>query len=231
MKSGRQTASNVRVLVAEDHPMTRKGICMAVQSLKGFEVLTEVASLDELKAALGTTRPDVVVLDIFLRSENTLEQIPQILLKHPETRVLIISGHDEAFFVAQAIKQGARGFVSKLALAHEFQQALQCVAKGQFYFPPVRGGQSGESPLSEERGSGGVVGKMDRLTLREMDVLRLIGDWKTTGEIAEILKVSPKTVEIHRMNLRHKLGFTNTMDLVRFAVEWRSGGQTTRQRR
>lgn len=205
-----------QVLVVEDHPITRRGIGVTIRLMKGFDVCAEAASLEEMEKLLSQTCPDIVVLDIYLRGGWALDEIPRILRKCPSAKVLVISGYDDPVFVREVLKRGAHGFISKSALPDEFLRALECVSRGEYYWPAS---VSLRSAGAERRAGVRVTHVGKGLTAREMQVFRLLGQWKNTHEIAAELGISAKTVEIHRMNLKRKLGVNSVMELVRVAVE------------
>lgn len=223
----KRAGQKVRVIVAEDHPLTRKGMLIVLRKARGVEIVGEADSTEELWTVLDKSAADILVLDIYLRGVNTLELIPRIRSRFPNLRVIVMSGFDDPVFVSRAIRRGAHGFVSKTAEAEQLAQAIRAVTGGQVY---VLGGKfnaaeadilSGEGlSSSEDRIRKG----LQKLTLREAEVFRLLGQWKNTAEIADILGMSAKTVEIHRMHIKNKLGVSSAAELVRLAVEW--GGRS-----
>jgi DNA-binding NarL/FixJ family response regulator len=213
----------VRVILAEDHPVTRKGFLLIFGTLKGFKVAAEAGTADELWTALEQVPADLLVLDIYLREVNTLELIPRIRARYPNLKIVVISGFDDAVFVHRAIRRGANGFVSKLAGAQEFAKAVNAVSRGQIYVLGAEFESGAEKVFLAsdlQRPEQDLQAKLRTLTLREIEVFRLLGQWKCAKEIAQILGMSPKTVEVHRVHIKKKLGVTSAAELVQLAVEW-----------
>lgn len=213
--------SKVNVIVAEDHPMVREALVQAVNSVPGFLVCGEADSDSTLYKALQATPADCLVLDIYLHGVSMLDHIPDILKMRVDLKILAISAHDDELHAFHALRGGAHGFVSKAAAAREFVQALQAIQGSEHYLPTNMKSNVVERLLSKhaERG-GSQQDKLFTLTVKEMEVFRLLGQWKNTAEIAELLQISPKTVEIHRIHIKSKLECPALQDLLRCAVSW-----------
>ena len=213
--------SKVNIIVAEDHPMVREALVQTVNSISGFNVCGEVDSPSALYQMLQDTPADCLVLDIYLHGVSMLDHIPEILKQKENLRILSISAHDDELHAFPALRGGAHGFVSKAAEAGEFMQALQAVQGNGHYLPANMKTSVVEHLLSKQaarRGSG--QDRLFSLTVREMEIFRLLGEWKNTAEIADLLQISPKTVEIHRIHIKEKLGITSLPELLRYAVSW-----------
>ena len=211
----------VNVIVAEDHPMVREALVQAVNSSPGFTVCGETDSYATLRNLLKDSAAECLVLDIYLNGVSMLDHIPELLKLKADLKILSISAHDDELHAFQALRGGARGFVSKAAEANEFVQALQAIQGNGHYLPANMKISVIERLLSKSaaRGCPG-QDKLFTLSAREMEVFRLLGEWKSTPEIAELLKISPKTVEIHRIHIKEKLGCNSLPELLRQAVNW-----------
>ena len=211
----------VNVIVAEDHPMVREALVHAVNSAPGFNVCGEADSHTNLFSMLDDSAADCLVLDIYLNGVSMLDHIPEILKRKEGLKILTISAHDDELHAFHALRGGARGFVSKTAEAGEFVQALQAIQGNGHYLPANMKTNVVERLLSRNAPPGGSdQDKLFTLSAREMDVFRLLGEWKSTPEIADLLKISPKTVEIHRIHIKEKLGCNSLPELLRQAVNW-----------
>jgi len=150
-----------------------------------------------------------------------LDLIPDLLKAGDNLKILVVSAYDDELNVFHAIRSGAHGFVSKIAMSSEFETALQTIHRGEHYLPADIKPHIVEKLLSKR------AHEVERfrdplfsLTSREMEVFRLLGEWKSTPEIADMLKISPKTVEVHRIHIKEKLGVTSLPELLRYAVNW-----------
>lgn len=201
--------------------MVREALVQAVNSAPGFNVCGETDSYANLYRMLENTAADCLVLDIYLNGVSMLDHIPEILKRKENLKILSISAHDDELHAFHALRGGARGFVSKAAEAHEFVQALQAIRENGHYLPANMKISVIEHLLSKHAVQGGSgQDKLFTLSAREMEVFRLLGEWKSTPEIAELLKISPKTVEIHRIHIKEKLGCNSLPELLRQAVNW-----------
>lgn len=172
----------------------------------------------ELLATIDRTKPDVVLLDLSMPNINGLELIPQIVGHAPDVKVLVVTMHVDRALADLAVNSGAHGFIPKESSAEELNEAIEQVLAGAtpFISPRVprrsfRDGAAIEHPA------------LDRLTPRHRQILRQIGDGRSTQEIADELGVSPRTVEFHRASIRKALGITTEWGLMRFAIMMQVG--------
>ncbi len=213
--------SKVNIIVAEDHPMVREALVQTVNSVPGFNVCGEADSLSTLYQMLQDTPADCLVLDIYLHGVSMLDHIPEILKLKEDLKILSISAHDDELHAFHALRGGAHGFVSKAAEAGEFVQALRAIQGNGRYLPANLKTSVVERLLSRQAARGGSGhDRLFSLTVREMEIFRLLGEWKNTAEIADLLRISPKTVEIHRIHIKEKLKITSLPELLRYAVGW-----------
>jgi DNA-binding NarL/FixJ family response regulator len=202
------------VLVADDHMIARTGIRHVLESEADFEVIGEAASGSEALALTLELQPDVVVLDISMPGVTGLEVAGRLRASSPDTRILIVSMHDQAEYVLESVRAGAHGYLLKDTAATELREAIRAVCQGGSYFSPpvasrltaaVRGDQTGQPGL-------------DQLTAREREVLLGIAQGRTNKEIAGELGISHRTVETHRESLMRKLQLRTVAELTRFAI-------------
>ena len=207
----------IRVLIADDHTLVRDGIRALLALAADIEVVGEAANGKE---ALEKTRqlvPDVVLMDLTMPIMGGLEATRRIRKEFTGTKVIALTQYDDSEYVIPVIEAGARGFISKMAAFSELASAIQAVYNGDSYLSP-----SAAAALVEEcQQKNTVEGEKDtyqQLTDRERDVLKLVVEGYTARQIADMLVVSPKTVEWYKTSLMSKLNIHNRMDLIRFAI-------------
>jgi len=213
------TARSRRVLIVDDHPFVRHGVralleestlqCKVEEAVSGTEALTKVRN--------GTW--DAVILDISLPDRGGLEVLKDIKAHSSSLPVLVLSGHDGIDYALRALRSGASAYVTKSSAADQLVCALGHALGGRRYIPPELAEQ-----LAQELVIGEKASLHDRLSDREMDILRLIASGKSNSEIGQRLFISVKTVSTHRANILKKLGLHNTAELIRYALHHRLVG-------
>lgn len=199
------------VLVVDDHPVVRDGLCFLLDSQPDFHVVGEVSSAAEVIEAIERLAPEVLLLDLNLQGRDRLDLVRQLSEGFPDLRILVLSMHSEAVYASRMLQLGADGYVMKQEEPTVFLRALRKVAQGGSYLS--------DAVLQQREMTGDTT---IRLTSREMEVLRLIAQGMDTSEIAARLGMRLKTVETHRRNMREKLGLSSPVELVRYAVSWSS---------
>ncbi|HUQ81704.1 MAG TPA: response regulator transcription factor [Gemmatimonadaceae bacterium] len=212
------TEPNIRILVADDHAVVREGIRHVLAEQHGFDIAGEAASAAEAVKLAGECEPDVVVLDVSMPGGSGLEVIGDVRRAAPDARVLILSVHDEAEYVLQAVRAGADGYLRKDSSPTELRDAVRRVDRGESVFSPAMAGRLSDA-LRVESGRMARVSKLAQLTGRERDVLEGIANGETNKEIASRYGISPRTVETHRESLMRKLEIRSVAGLTRLAVE------------
>ena len=206
----------VRVMLADDHTLVRAGIRALLEKLPGVEVVGEAGDGREVLKLVKLHRPDVVLMDISMPGLNGLEAAVRMAKEFPDVRVIILSMHPNEEYVWRALKAGAVGYLLKKAATAELETALQHVALGEFYLS-----QEISTRLPKNFALDGIAHRkspLEELTGRQREILQLIAEGRNTKGIAEILKVSPKTIEYHRMKLMDCLNVHDVPGLVRFAL-------------
>jgi DNA-binding NarL/FixJ family response regulator len=212
------TEPNIRILVADDHAVVREGIRHVLATQHGFDIAGEAASGADAVRLAGECDPDVVVLDGSMPSGTGLEVIGDVRRAAPDARVLILSVHDEAEYVLQAVRAGAHGYLRKDSSPAELRDAVRAVDRGESVFSPAMTARLSDA-LRVESGRLARESRLALLTGRERDVLEGIATGETNKEIAARYGISPRTVETHRESLMRKLEIRNVAGLTRFAVE------------
>ena len=206
----------VRVILADDHTLVRAGVRALLEKLPEVKVLGEASNGREALELVKTHKPDVVLMDITMPGLNGLEAAARMAKEFPDVRVIILSMHNNEEYYWRALKAGAAGYLLKKAATAELAVALQRVIHGEIYLS-----QEISTRLLKKFPLGEIADRkspFEQLTGRQREVLQLIAEGQNTKEIAEILKVSPKTVEYHRMKLMTGLNVHDVPGLVRFAL-------------
>lgn len=208
---GDDTAATVRVVIADDHAIVRRGLRDLLDAESGFEVVAEAEDIDGARRYVRGHHPDVLVLDLNMGGESSLRSIPAIRTESPGTQIVVLTMQDEPAYARQALTAGALGYVLKEAADGELVEAVRAAAIGMSYLNPRMGAKLAAAP----------VGPPGGLSEREAEVLRMIALGHTNAQIAEKLYLSVRTVETHRAHIQQKLGLSDRAELVRYALEHR----------
>jgi DNA-binding NarL/FixJ family response regulator len=205
----------IRVLVADDHTIVRQGLVGILKASEEMEVVAEAAEGSEAVEKALETRPDVIVLDISMPRMNGLEAARRIREALPATRILVLTMHDDEEYVLQMVRAGASGYLLKEGAAAELLAGIRALKAGKKYF-----GSEAARALAEayQRDSDRPGDPYGTLTDREREVFQLVVEGKTNAQVADVLCISPKTVDNHRTRLMEKLGVHSTAELVRYAA-------------
>ncbi len=201
-----------RIVLVDDHAVVRSGLRFVLEAEPGFEVIAEAGTVEDTLRKVRAIRPEVLVLDLNLGADSSLDAIPQIRADTPETAIVVLTMQDEPAFARQALQAGAAAYVLKEAADDELVEAVRIAAGGGTYLNPALGARLAAEPPAP-------AGPPDDLTQREVDVLRLIALGNTNQEIADQLYLSVRTVESHRSHIQRKLGRTTRAELVRYALD------------
>jgi two-component system, NarL family, response regulator NreC len=204
------TTGAIRVVIADDHAVVRRGLRQLLDAEDGFEVVAEAADLESARRYVRGHHPDVLVLDLNLPNGLSLGAIPELRAECPETQIVVLTMQSEPAYARRALAAGALGYVLKEAAESELVEALRRAADGDRYLNP-RLGASVAVEVASDRPNG--------LSERELEVLRMIALGNTNAEIAAALFVSVRTVETHRAHIQQKLGLRSRSELVRYALD------------
>lgn len=211
-----KTGKPIRVILGDDHTLVRAGIRALLEKIPGVEVVGEADDGREVLNLVKLHRPDVVLLDISMPGLNGLESAARMARDFPEVRVVFLSMHHNEEYVWRALRAGAAGYLLKKAATFELATALQRVVLGGIYLS-----QEISSRLPRNFALDGIANRkspLEQLTGRQREILQLIAEGQNTKQIAQVLKVSPKTIEYHRMKLMDCLNVHDIPGLVRFAL-------------
>jgi len=216
-KSATVPATKKKVFVVDDHPMTRVGQVETLNREPDLLVCGQAGTARETMEAIARLKPDLVVTDFTLPDKDGLEMIKDIQALHPGLPVLVVSMHEETFYAARVLRAGGRGYVMKSEGPEKIVAAVRTILSGQIALSPVMAARALES-FSGQSGKGGAP--EDKLSDRELEVLRLFGEGWSTEEIAQKLHLSAKTVDVHRGHIKEKLALRSTPEFLRFAIRW-----------
>lgn len=206
-----------RVLIAEDHKMMREGLRSLLEEKLGYECVAEASDGYEAVKMARDFHPDIVVMDIVLPNLNGIDATRQIKSEQPETEVVVLSMHATRNYILQVLQAGASAYLLKDSALEDLAAALGSVSKGGMYLSPAI--TTAAALKNETTGlSMKNVADVQRLTRRELQVLQLIADGKSTKEIAGTLEVSVKTIETHRKQIMDKLGIRTTAGLTKYCI-------------
>lgn len=207
----------IRILLADDHILVRSGVKSLLLAMDAVEVVAEAGDGLEAVKLAAAERPDVVLMDIAMRGINGLEAAAQIGQHNPEIKVIILSMHDSAEYVDQALRAGVSGYVLKDAAPLELEFALQAVMRGETYLSPRVSSQVVQS-LVDRTATPSAESDLALLTPRQAEILKSIANGRTTKQIAFDLGLSIKTIETHRAQVMERLDIHDLAGLVRFAI-------------
>ena len=208
---------SIRILLADDHTILRKGLRLLLEREPDFRIIAEAANGRDAIEAVSRETPDVVLMDIAMPLMNGIEAAKRISQEHPKTAIIILSVHSDEAYVLRALKAGARGYLLKDSAESDLLQAVRSVASGKAYFSPAVSKILADDYVRQVRQQG-VEDPFDLLTARERELLQLIAELKATKEIAELLGLSPHTVDTHRGNLMQKLNVHSVPEVILYAV-------------
>jgi DNA-binding NarL/FixJ family response regulator len=226
MKGARSTNKNPkcdppdakRIVLVDDHPLFRKGLEQLIHSDGGFAVCGEAGNAAESMDVIRKLNPDLAIVDLSLPGANGIELIKNIRAEFPNLPILVLSMHDESLYGLRALRAGANGYVMKHEAMANVVQAIHEVFSGRPYLSPAMAAQV--ITKFAKKSSEGESDAVDRLSDRELEILELIGKGREVRQIANLLHLSPKTVETHRAHIKEKLQLKNAREVARFAVQW-----------
>lgn len=226
MKKGREFTTapaapvntKTRVFIVDDHPLLRKGLGELINQQLDMIICGEADDAPEALKAICQIQPDLVIVDISLKSQNGIELIKNIKAINPSTQVLVLSMHDESIYALRVLKAGAKAYVMKQEVVDKVMEAIRRIRAGKVFVSERVAAQmlsqvvDGNDPSRNS--------PVDALSDRELEIVTMIGNGTPTREIAKRLSISIKTVESHRAHIKDKLSLTNATQLVQWCVRW-----------
>ena len=204
-----------RVLIADDHALVRAGIRALAERIEGVEVVAEAGNGDEAVKLIKELKPDLVLLDISMPETSGFGVLAQQAKEFPDVRVIVLTVHEAEAYAIRALREGAAGFLLKSAASVELEQAIETVTRGETYISP----ELSKKSLLEYGKASTDRARLDSLSPRQLEILKLIAEGLSTKEKARRLNISVKTVESHRAELMERLNIHDVAGLVRFAIK------------
>jgi DNA-binding NarL/FixJ family response regulator len=210
----------LRILIADDHELVRRGLAALLLSHEGWEVCGDAKDGREAVDKARQLKPDVVILDVGMPNLNGLAATRQLMQHDPSVKVIVLTITDSDQVIREALDAGARGFVLKSDAARDLVTAVEAVQRNRMFFTP-RVNDMVLAGFLDRRENGGTTEspKLPKLTPREREVIQLLAEGKSSKEVASLLNLSTKTAETHRSNIMRKLGIHSIRDLVVYAVK------------
>ena len=208
----------IRILIVDDHPLVRQGLIGLIAGESDMQVCAEASGVAEAQRLAAAERPEVAIIDLTLKDGSGMSLIKEFKDRYPQTRLLVLSMHDELMFAERALRAGAVGYVSKDEVSRTIVQAVRDVMAGKVYLSQrmtQRMMQRAVGARADE-----ALSPIERLTNRELEIFEMIGQGLTIRQMAGRLELSPKTVETHREHIKEKLELKTTTELTKHAVQW-----------
>ena len=207
----------IRILLADDHTVMRRGLRLLIESQPEFSVVAEAADGRQAVQQAEATMPDVAVMDIAMPNLSGIEAAQRIATAQPSVAIVILSMHSDEGYVLRALKVGAKGYLLKDSAEGDLIEAIKAVHEGKTFFSPEISKMLVEDYVREIR-TRGAEDTYDLLTSREREILQLLAERKSNKEIAQALNISVYTIETHRRNLHEKLNLHSLPELILYAV-------------
>ena len=206
-----------RILLVDDHPVMNEGLSQTIASDSRLSVCGTAGDVQEALMLVESARPDLVITDLNLPGRNGLELIKDLGATHPEIPVVVFSMHDELLYAERVLRAGGRGYISKNTPKKELIEAILTILRGEIFASPAITKHFLQT-LSRGSDQAKTGFPLKCLTDRELEIYELIGQTKGTNEIASLLGISTRTVDVHRMHIRQKLGLEDGSMLTRHAI-------------
>jgi DNA-binding NarL/FixJ family response regulator len=207
----------IRILIADDHGIVRKGLRLQLEQNEQFQVVGEASDGREAVRLAEEFQPNIVIMDIAMPNLNGIEATAQITKRNPQVRVIILSMHSDESYLTRTLSAGAKGYLLKESADLDLCRAIQAVAQGKVFFSPAIANTLLEDYMRQLQ-QRGLQDTYDLLTDREKEVLQLLAEGKSNKEVAALLNLSTYTVETHRTHLMQKLNLHSSAEIVLYAV-------------
>jgi DNA-binding NarL/FixJ family response regulator len=206
---------SVRILIADDHELFRRGIAAELTQVPGWVVAADVANGRDAAAAAAEIKPDIIVLDLTMPELNGLDAARKIISADPAARILILTAHESEQVVREVLSAGARGYVLKSDAGRVLVTAVQALLDGRYFFTSTVAQMVLDGYLRSEARDADAA---HTLSAREREIVQLLAEGNSNKDIARALDISVNTAETHRGNIMRKMGFTSLAELVRYAI-------------
>lgn len=209
--------NNIRIVLADDHTLVRHGLRLMLGREPGFKVVAEAANGRDALGAVDASQPHVVIMDLAMPTLNGIEAGRQIHQKYPSICIVVLSMHSDESYVLRALRAGARGYLLKDSADADLINAVKAVIDGKAFFSPAISRVLVEDYVRQPQEKG-AEDSYELLTSREREILQLLCEGKSNKDVAQILNLSPYTVETHRSNIMEKLNLHSIPELILYAV-------------
>jgi DNA-binding NarL/FixJ family response regulator len=210
--------SPYNIMLADDHVLVRQGLRRIIEAFPNLKVVAEVGDGVKLLQLMDGIIPDMVVLDISMPNLGGLEAVSEIKMRHPKVKVLMLTMYRDKEYLNQALSSGADGYILKDDADTELFAAITLIREGLRYVSPSLSGELADILIRTKREEAETAGGVEGLTHRELEIIKMVAEGKTSRECADILCISARTVEHHRSNIMSKLKMEKTVDLVKYAM-------------
>lgn len=209
----------IKILVVDDHPIVAQGLELLFSKEENLRVCGTADNANDALAVIPKLKPDLLIADISLKGGiNGIDLIKLVKAQYPGIPILAMSMHDESLYAERAIRAGARGYIMKNEMTSTLIKAIQLVTQGRIYLSDTMSSRLLDNLVFDQTRKLGQ--SLDKLTDRELEVLRMIGEGNRTSDIARTLNLSVKTVDTHRTRIKKKLKLQNSAELVKYAIQW-----------
>jgi DNA-binding NarL/FixJ family response regulator len=217
-KQDKTNENKTQVLIVDDHPVVRDGLTTIINHERDLNVCGEADDAHETLKAVTELKPDVVVLDISLKSSDGIELTKSIKARHPKLSVIVLSVHDESVYAERALLAGAKAYLMKDAVSENIVKAIRTVLSGEIYVSNTISKKFLHKIAGDKAGT--TKTPIENLSDREFEVFRLIGEGYKASHIAKQLHLSTKTIETYRSRIKEKLNLPNAAELLQYSIKW-----------
>jgi two-component system response regulator NreC len=209
----------IRILIVDDHPILRKGLTTIIRAQRGMEVIGEAGTVEEAVRLCRENAPDLIILDLALPGRDGVELIQEVKGFCPDTKILVLTIHDDESYIRKVLTEGGNGYLLKKAVDVELVLAIRAVARGEMVLDPSLTKELLQGVLSPQPGRRKSEKGPGRLSTRQKEILAMIAKGFTDRQIAEQFHISVKTVESHKARLKEKLNASRRSELVQYALK------------
>jgi DNA-binding NarL/FixJ family response regulator len=216
--SAKPDTDTVRILIVDDHPLVRSGLKSLLELEDDLKVCGEAEDVTSALAAIEELQPHLALIDISLKRSSGMKLIKEIRNRYPHLLTLAVSMHDEFTYAVRVLKAGAAGYIMKQEGTEKIREAVRTVLSGRTYLSDAM-----TRAAVDQFGKGGVVAAaspVEMLSDRELELFQLTGQGKEIADIADIMSISPRTVEVHRSHIKKKMNLKTSTDIFQSAYEW-----------
>jgi DNA-binding NarL/FixJ family response regulator len=219
-RTSKITKQKTRIFLVDDHPLVREWLTNLINEEGDLVVCGQAENAGQALAGISATSPNLVIVDISLNATSGLELLKDLRIQHPSVPPLVLSMHEEELYAERAMRAGARGYVRKRETSKNILAAVRRVLEGGIYVSEKLSNAMALKFLKGQEGIGVAQSRVEQLSDRELEVFQLLGQGRSTSEIADELHLSLKTVQAYCVRAKEKLGLTTAAELLREAILW-----------